>query len=46
MKFDDDVWSSRSHESPLVIEGSGVVFLLESHSKVKEESDPSVGRRG
>jgi hypothetical protein len=41
VKFDEDVWSSRSQVSPLVIEGSEEV-VVPDNSKVREESDPSV----
>jgi hypothetical protein len=44
VKFDEDVWSSRSQVSPSMIEGSEEVVVPEFDSEVREESDPGVGK--
>jgi hypothetical protein len=39
------MWSSRSHESPLVIEGSEEVIVQEVNLEDRVESDPSVDEK-
>jgi len=43
VNFDEDVWPSRSQESPSVIEGSEKTAILEYDQEVKEDLDPNLG---
>ena len=41
--FDEDIWSSRLHVSPSLIEGSDEVILPKSNLEVREESNWGMG---